>query len=117
MSSYEETAFQEIETFTAKVKGDLEQTAFELTTTTMRSFEYMIDRCQFIQKYAEKIDASSTKVFIGTFLSNIHEIKTGYDSIKPYFEVIAKLHIISTEKINNNNPPPEDNDKKRRELQ
>lgn len=80
MSSYEETAFQEIETFTAKVKGDLEQTAFELTTTTMRSFEYMIDRCQFIQKYAEKIDASSTKVFIGSFLSNIHEIKTGYDT-------------------------------------
>lgn len=92
MRSYEKAQGMEIES-----REDIEHRAFELITPTAKSLDYLVDRSQFIQRHANKIGVSSTKLFIGSFLVNIKEIKTCYESIKSYFDVTAKLHSMTAE--------------------
>lgn len=87
------------------LKENLKQRELELKSATIKSLDCLIYRSRFIQRHANTISASSTELFIKSFLSDINEIRTDYKSIKSYFEVIAELYKISIEKNKNNNSP------------
>ncbi len=101
MNSYENVLAKNAEVPKNELEEDFEKRELGLISEMMKSLNYLIDRSQFIQRHADKINPSSAKLFIGSFLNDINEIKMNHEFIKSYFEVIAKLHNISSEKDKN----------------
>lgn len=72
-------------------RDDIEEKAYNLLGQTMKSIDYITDKLRFIRRYAGKIDDSSTKTFIGSFQSDIDEIKTAYGPIESFYDCVSKL--------------------------
>lgn len=83
--------FEKQTTDLAESEEDISQQTFELQSSTLRSLENIQNALNTVRRHAEKINESSTKTFIGSFLSDISEIRSSYETVKAYFENVSKL--------------------------
>jgi hypothetical protein len=102
MSSYEDTFLQNKSISCNKQKSVFEKSEIS-KSKTIKSLDYLIDQSQTIMRHAEKINASSTKVFIESFLFNINEIRSRYKIIESYFKSFAELNDITVKKNQDDN--------------
>ena len=103
MSFYENVLVENAGVPKNGLKENLEQKEPEFMREMIKSLNCLIDQSQSMRRNAKKISASSTKLFIESFLFNIKEIKTDYKPIESYFEAPAESHNISVEKNRNDN--------------
>lgn len=76
-------------------REDIERQAFEILSSTIGSLENIHDVTRTLRKYAEMIDNSSTKTFIGSFLSNMDEIRSSYQTATSFFDKVSSILEIS----------------------
>jgi len=84
-------SFEIQQTGPAESEEDIRLKALELRSSAFKALESIQDDIGMIRRHAEKIDDSSTKTFIGSFLSDIGGIRSSYENIALYFEDISKL--------------------------
>lgn len=83
--------FEKQTTDLAESEEDISQKAFELQSSALKSLENIQNSLNIVRRHAEKINESSTKTFVGSFLSDINGIRSSYETVKAYFENISKL--------------------------
>lgn len=103
MNSYENTLAENAGVSKNELQENLEQRKPRFMREMIKSLNCLIDQSQSMRRNAKKISASSTKLFIKSFLFNIKEIKAGYRPMEFYLEAPAESHSACIEKNDDEN--------------